>query len=236
MGGKLLLLPNLLGDLKEHSAFLPQSIDEAVATLDGLIAESDKGGRRFLSRFECKKKTHHMPIALFNKNTPDDHLDFLLQPVVEGEVWGLVSDAGVPCVADPGSKLVWRAQEREMNVEAFVGPASMIMALMLSGLPGQQFAFNGYLPKNPAERERRIKELERRSLKEGATQIFMEAPHRNTHTLESAVKALSDETRLAVCWNLTLPDQGVVTLKAKRWRRGELPDIHKKPAVFLIGG
>jgi len=108
--------------------------------------------------------------------------------------------------------------------------------LMLSGLPGQQFAFNGYLPKNPAERERRIKELERRSLKEGATQIFMEAPHRNTHTLESAVKALSDETRLAVCWNLTLPDQGVVTLKAKRWRRGELPDIHKKPAVFLIGG
>jgi len=124
----LLLLPNLLGDLPEHKAFLPISVDQAVATIDGLIAESEKGGRRFLSRFQHAKKPHEIPIALLNKHNQD--YDFLLEPCVTGEIWGLVSDAGLPCVADPGARLVARARQLGVQVEAFVGPSSILLALM----------------------------------------------------------------------------------------------------------
>lgn len=230
----LLLLPNVLGDVKHHSLFLPASVDKAVATLDGLIAESMTAGRRFLGRFETKKPALEIPIALFNEHTPDSDLDFLLEPIRKGERWGLVSDAGLPCVADPGAKLVNRANQSGIVVQAFSGPSSILLGLMLSGLPGQRFCFHGYLDKEPKNRETEIKEIQRNSKAQKATQIFIEAPYRNKHLLESLLKILGDETHLCVAWDLTLPTQGVVSQTIERWKKSPLPNLEKKAAIFLL--
>lgn len=230
----LLLLPNLLGDVKYHEPFLPSSVDKAVATLDGLIAESESAGRRFLGRFETKKPAREIPIALFNEHTDDDDIDFLLEPLVQGERWGLVSDAGLPCVADPGAKLIYRARQRGVNVQAFIGPSSIMISLMLSGLPGQRFAFHGYLPKEPEDRKKQIKVLEKEAKKHASTQIFIEAPYRNMHTLEALLSELNEDTCLCVAWDLTLQTQGVLTQPVKFWKKSPLPNLAKRCAIFLV--
>lgn len=230
----LLLLPNVLGDVKHHSLFLPASVDKAVASLDGLIAESATAGRRYLGRFETKKPALEIPIALFNEHTPDQDIDFLLEPIRKGERWGLISDGGLPCVADPGAKLVSRASQSGIVVQAFSGPSSILLGLMLSGLPGQHFYFAGYLDKEPKNREIEIKELQKNSKAQQATQIFIEAPYRNMHLLESLLKTLNDTTHLCVAWDLTLPTQGVVSQKIERWKKSPLPNLEKKAAIFLL--
>lgn len=230
----LLLLPNLLGEQRHHQMFLPQSVDKAVASLDGLIAESEKAGRRYLSRFETKKPAPEIPIALFNENTPEDHIPFLLEPIRKGERWGIVSDAGLPCIADPGAKLVQRARQWGIQVQAFVGPSSILLALMQSGLPGQKFAFQGYLDKDPQKRSKQIAQLEKRSKEEKSTQIFMETPYRNVHTLETTLSTLSDDTDLCVAWDLTTPEQGILSQPVKFWKKSPLPNLEKKNALFLI--
>jgi len=230
----LLLLPNVLGDVKHHALFLPASVDKAVASLDGLIAESATAGRRFLGRFETKKPANEVPIALFNEHTPDADIDFLLEPIRKGERWGLISDGGLPCIADPGAKLVNRANQSGIVVQAFSGPSSILLGLMLSGLPGQRFNFSGYLDKEPANREVQIKELQRESKANQSTQIFIEAPYRNKHLLDSLLKILGDTTQLCVAWDLTLPTQGVVSQSVQRWKKSPLPNIEKKAAIFFF--
>lgn len=230
----LLLLPNLLGEHRHHEIFLPQSVDRAVATIDGLIAESQTDGRRFLSRFQTKKPVATIPIALFNDNTPDDHIDFLLEPMKNGERWGLVSDAGLPCVADPGAKLVRRARSLGIPVQSYVGPSSIMMGLMLSGLPGQQFSFHGYLNADENGRAKNIAFLEQISKKDGSTQIFIEAPYRNMHMLETLMSVLSDDTWLCVAWDLTMPTQGVVSQPVSLWKKIPMPSLEKKPAIFFL--
>lgn len=230
----LLLLPNLLGDYRHAEVFLPTSVFKAMQSIDGLIAESEMEGRRYLKRFETKKPAMEIPIALFNEHTPDQDIDFLLEPIVAGERWGLVSDAGLPCIADPGSKLVLRANQRGIHVQAFVGPSSISLALMLSGLPGQKFFFHGYLDKDPVKRGHQIKRLAQQSQAEGATQIFMEAPYRNRHTLEALLQMLPDQVWLSVAWDLTLSTQGVMTQLVSQWKKCSLPNLEKKPTIFLI--
>jgi 16S rRNA (cytidine1402-2'-O)-methyltransferase len=230
----LLLLPNLLSDYRHAEVFLPASVFKAMQTIDGLIAESDVEGRRYLKRFETKKDPMEIPIALFNEHTPDNHLDFLLEPIVAGERWGLVSDAGLPCIADPGSKLVERAIQRGIHIQAFVGPSSILLALMLSGLPGQKFFFHGYLDKDPKKREDRIKHLVKQAREEQSTQIIMEAPYRNRHTLEALLQGLPEKARLCVAWDLTLPTQGVMSQTIAQWKKCTLPVLDKKPAIFLF--
>ena len=230
----LLLFPNLLGEHRYAEIFLPNSVNKAMATIDGLIAESETEGRRYLKRFETKKPANEIPIALFNEHTPDDQIDFLLEPIVGGERWGLVSDAGLPCIADPGSKLVLRARQRGINIQAYVGPSSIMMALMLSGLPGQKFTFQGYLDKVPEKRKKQILQLMQESKGSGTTQICMEAPYRNKHTLEMLVNTLSDQIMLCVAWDLTMPQQGVITQSIEQWKKCTLPNLEKKPALFLF--
>ncbi len=230
----LLLLPNLLGDHRHADPFLPASVAKAVQTLDGLIAESEAEGRRYLKRFETKKPALEIPIALFNEHTPLDQLDFLLEPISAGERWGFVSDAGLPCIADPGSKLVARARQRGMLVQAFVGPSSILMALMLSGLPGQKFFFHGYLDREPEKRKQQLKHLVDQARQEQATQLFMEAPYRNKHTLEALIQALPEHATMCVAWDLTLPTQGVLTQTMVHWKKCTLPNLEKKPAIFLF--
>jgi len=231
----LLLLPNVLGDVKHHEVFLPESVAKAVGSIDGLIAESDKGGRRFLSRFETKKPTHDIPLALFNEHTSDEDLDFFLEPIRNGERWGLVSDGGLPCIADPGAKLVKHARKHGIVVQAYVGPSSIFMALMLSGLPGQQFVFHGYLSKRPEDRAKEIRKLEIKVKTDRYTQIFIEAPYRNMHTMETLMEELNGETNLCVAWDLTMPTQGVLSQTVNLWKKSPLPNLEKKCAIFLIG-
>lgn len=228
----LLLLPNLLGDHRHHELFLPTSVDKAVSTLDGLIAESSQGGRRFLSRFQTKKPVNEVPIALLNEHTKDSDLDFLLEPIRKGERWGLVSDCGTPCIADPGAKLVSRARQSGIAIQAFVGPSSIILSLMLSGLPAQQFTFNGYIDKAPEDRQKTILQLEKKAAI--ATQIFIETPYRNQHTLQALIDTLADTTLLCVAWDLTLPTQGILSQPIAIWKKSPLPNLEKKAAIFLI--
>lgn len=234
MTAALLLLPNLLGPIKHHELFFPASVDRAVASIDGLIAESEGGGRRFLSLFKTAKPAHDIPLATLNANPTREEIDFYLEPMTKGERWGLISDAGVPCVADPGSELVRRARQLNIPVQAFIGPSSILLSLMLSGLPGQRFRFGGYINREPEERKKEILALEKVSRQENATQIFIEAPYRNQATLETLVETLSDSTWLCVAWNLTLPTQGLVSQAVTHWHKTPMPNIHKKPTIFLI--
>lgn len=227
MKGQLLLLPNLLNKEAHHEMFLPNSVDKAVHTLNGLIAEDEKEARAYLKRFNAPFR--EMPMRLLNKHNQE--IESLLEPMKNGEKWGLISDAGLPVLADPGYQLVARAKELGIMVKTFVGPCSIVLALQLSGLYSQQFAFHGYLPKNP---ESRLKELEDRSKQEGSTQVFIEAPFRNQSLLEKVVNTLSDETLFCVAWDLTCPTQGVETHPIKMWKKRALPNINKKPAIFLF--
>lgn len=230
----LLLLPNVLGETRHHELFLPASVDKAVATIDGLIAESETAGRRYLGRFATKKPANEIPIALFNEHTPDADIEFLLEPIRKGQRWGLVSDGGLPCIADPGAKLVSRARNSGIIVQAFTGPSSILLALMSSGLPGQRFYFAGYLDKEPQRREMQIRDLEKRSKTDEATQIFIEAPYRNKQTLESLISSLRENTQLCVAWDLTMPTQGIVSQSIRLWKKSPLPNLEKKAAIFLI--
>lgn len=226
MPGNLLLLPNLLGDHKHHQPFLPASVDKAVSSIQGLIAESDKGGRRFLSRFDLAgKKASDIPLALFKGKEED--LDFYLEPMMEGQTWGMISDAGLPCIADPGARLVTRARQKGILVKAFVGPCSISHALMLSGFSSQHFSFHGYLPRTP---ESALKKWEQA----GGTQIFIEAPYRSQKALEICLENLKDETMLCVAADLTLPGQVLLTHPVRHWKKMQLPNIEKKPTVFLF--
>ena len=230
----LLLLPNLLGPSKSHGLFLPVSIDDAMANIDGIIAESVQSGRSFLKRFKLKKAPHDIPLALFNKHTPDKDIDFLLEPMTTGETWGFVTDAGLPCIADPGAKLVTRARSLGIAVKTFPGPSSIMMSLMLSGLPGQRFAFHGYIAKNIKNREKEIVTWDRDSRKNRNTQIFIEAPFRNMHTLEALLQFLSEKTLLCVACDLTLESQEVMCMSIAQWKKKSLPNLHKRPAIFLF--
>lgn len=232
----LLLLPNLLGDLPHHEPFLPKSIDKAVKSLDGLIAESETAGRRFLGRFELEKDIRLIPISVYNKDTPDKDIDFLLEPISKNnERWGLISDAGLPCVADPGGKLVYRARRLGIPIQAFVGPSSIYLALMLSGLQGQRFCFHGYLPFEKNFRIKALKNLEKKALDNSETQIFIETGYRNNHLLEDLIATLSDGTLLSIMWDISLPTQGGGTYTVAEWKASPLPNLHKRFAIFLVG-
>ena len=227
MPGQLFLLPNLLDKEAEHQLFFPISVDRAVASLQGIIAENEKEARAYLKRFNAPFR--EFPIRLLNEHTQD--IEELLTPMRNGETWGLISDAGLPVLADPGYLLVRRARILGIGVTAFIGPSSIVLALMLSGLPAQRFAFHGYFPYEPGQV---LKKLEERSKEEKATQIFMEAPYRNEKFLGTLLATLSDQTVLSVAWDLTMPTQGVETYLIKEWKKRPLPSIHKHPAVFLF--
>lgn len=230
----LVLLPNLLGEEANPNQF-PIGLEEVVQGLDGLIAESVKGGRRFLGRFKLKKPPHQIPLALLNEHTPDNELSFLLEPIQQKqERWGLVTDAGLPCIADPGSLLVARARKKEIQVEAWPGPSALIMALMLSGLPSQSFTFHGYIEKEEGKRSARIKRMEQEAKQLSRTQVFIETPYRSDALLKSCIESLEESSTLAVGWDLTLPSQQLIVKTVRRWRANEQVVIDKHPAIFLI--
>jgi 16S rRNA (cytidine1402-2'-O)-methyltransferase len=225
MSGKLFLLPNLL-DESIPSDF-PPSVVTAVHQIQGLICESEKSARKYLRRFISHDEMAKMPLRLLNEHTQKGELENLLAPILNGEIWGLISDAGLPCIADPGSDLVYLAHQKNVSVETFVGPCSIIMALQLSGFSGQNFSFHGYLPRDPVELVAKIKELE----KLPGVQIWIEAPYRTAKMLDTLKEALLPTTILSIASSLHLPEQRVLTKPISQWKN---LSMGKEPAIFLI--
>lgn len=229
--GKLLLLPNLLDETLPAENFLPATVGMAISTINGLIAESEKSARRYLRRFVSHEHMARTPLKLLNEHTEKRELESLIEPMRQGEVWGLISDAGLPCIADPGSDLVYMAHMNGIDVETFVGPCSLLIALQLSGFSGQHFSFHGYLPRESLDLERKIIELEKQAIH--ATQIWIEAPYRSSKMLEQLKTLLNPLTKLCVAAQLTLPDQRVASWPAAKWKSSSWT-LQKEPAVFLI--
>jgi 16S rRNA (cytidine1402-2'-O)-methyltransferase len=228
------LLPNLFDETQPWELFLPESVKETVATLDGLIAESEKAGRRYLRRFVDHDRMAATPIRLLNEHTPPSEIAELLAPIVDkGENWGLVSDAGLPCIADPGSPLVLLAHEKKVQLVTFPGPSSILMALQLSGLCGQRFTFHGYLPRELPDLKRSLQQLEVRSKQDKSAQIWIEAPYRSGKMASISVESLEPSTLFCIALDLTFSTQSVRTQTIMRWRK-ETVEIGKRPAVFLL--
>lgn len=234
----LYLLPNLLADSESHLSQLPSSVDAAVAKITSLIAENEKEGRRFLRRFAflAPKTFRDIPIHLLNEHSTESDKKELIKGIEKGGVWGLVSDCGMPCLADPGADLVLMARERGIAVETFAGPSSILFALILSGLGGQHFTFHGYLPKEEPELLQELKRIEKLSLKEKSTHLFIETPYRNQRMLEKILSTLSDQTWLSIACDLSSPTQFVMTQRIREWKKNARPEIDKRPAVFVLKG
>ena len=173
--------------------------------------------------------------SFLDRDVPPTLISFAIAPLLEGRSAGVISEAGVPGVADPGAPVVGACHRRGIRVVPLVGPSSIILAVMASGLNGQSFAFNGYLPVKPPERTRAIRFFERRALSEGQSQLFIEAPYRNVKLMEQLVQTLGDQTRLTVAVDLTAPDERIETHTAGEWRRRQLPEMNRRPAIFIIG-
>ena len=231
--GILFLLPNLLDDELPHEPYLPVSVGEAVRSLDGLIAESEKGARRYLRRFVSHEQMARLPLKLLNEHTQPSELLEMIEPVIQGQRWGIVSDAGLPCLADPGAPLVWLARQRGLQVIAFPGPSSPILALQLSGLNGQRFAFHGYLPREMPDLQQRLRQLEKISKQEDSTEIWIEAPYRSSKMAQAVMETMSSETLLCIALSLIAPCQRIATQKIADWKKHPF-SIEKEPAVFLI--
>ncbi len=247
MPGVLYLIPNTLGPsaltLSDPLAhIIPEQVQAITAALDYFVAENAKTTRAFLKIIALKRQLatplQEITIAELNVNTDPKSLPQLLAPLLAGRDAGLISEAGVPAVADPGANLVRLAHQHNVPVRPLVGPSSLLLAVMASGLNGQSFAFNGYLPTDAAQRSKRIKELESRSRQDKQTQLFIETPYRNAAMLEAMTSACHANTLICVATDLTLDSESVKTCTAAQWKTqitsGKAPDFHKKPTVFLM--
>jgi 16S rRNA (cytidine1402-2'-O)-methyltransferase len=225
----LYAIPTPLGSSPVES--LPAPALERIRTLKDFVAENAKSARAFLSAIGCKPR--ELSISELSEHTAAADVPNLLQPLRDGRALGLLSEAGCPAIADPGALLVEAAHAEGFRVVPLVGPSSITLALMASGLEGQRFAFCGYLPRDPGERAKRIRELETRSRKEGETEIFIETPYRNDVLLSALVETCAPATRLSIAADLTLASESISTKTIADWRRTP-PSIGKRPAVFLL--
>lgn len=233
MKGTLYLIPTPLGDGGELSAILPDSVQQLVRSLDYFVAENPKTTRQFLKRVGTTRPLQEISISTLNEHTPVEQIPTLLGALMEGKDVGLVSEAGCPAVADPGALLVAAAHREGIKVVPMVGPSSILLALMASGMSGQSFVFHGYLPANREERIKRLRELEKESRAKRQTQIFIETPYRNLQMFEDVVSACQSHSQLCLAVNLTQSDELIETHSMAEWR-GRKPEVEKKPAIFLL--
>ncbi|MFA5651114.1 MAG: SAM-dependent methyltransferase [Proteiniphilum sp.] len=228
----LYLIPVLLGEAPLEEA-IPSYNIEVVSRLKYFIVENLRSARRFLKKCNPAIDIDALTFFELNKQTDRNRIGSYLLPMKSGESVGVISEAGCPAVADPGAEAVSIAQQEGYKVVPLVGPSSILMALMGSGFNGQSFAFHGYLPIDAGERAKKLKQLETRAYSEDQTQLFIETPYRNQKLAEDILRQCNPRTRLCIAMNISLPDAFIVTRSVKAWK-GKLPDMHKKPTVFLI--
>lgn len=235
MTGTLYLIPNTLGEGDDAALelVLPASVRARAGTLDYFVGENAKSTRAFLKRVGTQRPIQEISIAELNVNTPPAQVEALLKPILGGIDGGLVSEAGCPAVADPGALLVERAHRRGVRVVPLVGPNSILLGLMASGLNGQSFAFHGYLALDAAARVKQLRELEQTSRRGKQTQIFIETPYRNKTMLDAMRSALAPSTRVCIAVDLTLPTEQIVSRPISDWKPDTL-NLNKRPAIFLM--
>ena len=230
--GQLYLIPSTLGS-EQAIPFLSPEVIEHVLEIDCFIVENLRSARRFLKKCGYKKDFDEVQFFELNRRTDTGSLPSMLQAAKDGKNIGLISEAGVPAVADPGSEIVALAHQYQIRVRPLIGPSSILLALMASGLNGQGFTFNGYLPRQASDRVKSLRQLENISKRSGYTQIFMDTPYRNIAMLEDIVEHLAPNTQLCIAVNLTLPDEKIMTQEVSEWRKSNI-SLHKKPAMFLL--
>ena len=232
--GRLFLVPAWLSEASPAAAALPAPALERIRALERFVVEDARSARRFLAACGHPKPLREIAFAELNEHTSPDAVPALLAPLLEGVDVGLLSEAGVPAVADPGALLVAAAHARGIAVVPLVGPSSIVLALMASGLEGQRFRFHGYLPVEGPARRARLSELEREAARADETQVFIETPYRNDALLADIVATCRDATRLAVAADLTAPTQWIRMDRVKGWKASPSPPIGKRPAIFLL--
>jgi 16S rRNA (cytidine1402-2'-O)-methyltransferase len=235
MAGTLYLIPTTLGNTPENNT-LPEYTLNIIRKLDVLMVENLRSATSFLQWVGDTIPEYEIDFYPLNKNTPDQEIHSFLKPLLNGKDAGVLSEAGAPAVADPGARLVKLAHQYQISVVPLVGPSSILLALMASGFNGQQFAFHGYLPIDQKKRQSMIKQLEGESRRHDRTQIFMEAPYRNNDLLKDIVKTCSGATRLCIATDITLPSEEITSKYMQEWNSAKLPDLHKRPTIFLLYG
>lgn len=232
MSPALYLIPVTLGDTPLDRV-LPSYNKEVILSIRHFIVEEVRTARRFLKKVEASIDIDSLTFYPLNKHTQPSDISGYLTPLAEGHPMGVISEAGCPAIADPGADVVAIAQRRGLKVVPLVGPSSILLSVMGSGFNGQSFAFHGYLPIEQAERTKRIKILEQRAYAENQTQLFIETPYRNRRLLEELIQTCRPQTRLCIACNITCEDEYIRTKSIKEWK-GHLPDLEKRPCIFLI--
>ncbi|MEP0212150.1 MAG: SAM-dependent methyltransferase [Cellulophaga sp.] len=230
--GKIYLIPTTLGD-NEPLEVLPISIKRTIEQIDYYIVENEKTARRFIKKISSGKSQPSLHIELINKFTDPQTIPSFLNPCFEGKNIGIISEAGCPGIADPGAEVVKIAHQKNIQVVPLVGPSSIFLALMASGLNGQSFAFNGYLPIDNGERKATIKKMERISKDNNQSQIFIETPYRNDKLLAEFLKTLAPHTLLCIATDITLPTEQIATNTIADWKKINV-DLNKRPTIFLF--
>ncbi|WP_461534489.1 SAM-dependent methyltransferase [Sinomicrobium sp.] len=230
--GTLFLIPVTLGE-QAPLEVLPISVKRAIEQTDHFIVENEKSARRFIKKICPEKVQAELLLYPLNKHTDPGELPAFLQPCLDGKQVGIISEAGCPGIADPGAEVVAIAHQKGIRVEPLVGPSSILLALMASGMNGQNFAFNGYLPIDKSQRKQEIKTLEKRSTELKQSQIFIETPYRNNQMLSDLAATLQGNTLVCVACDITLPTQYIQTQKASYWKKHQI-DLHKRPCIFII--
>jgi 16S rRNA (cytidine1402-2'-O)-methyltransferase len=231
--GTLYLIPVTLGDTSETADVLPVKVNQVINTIDEYIVENEKSARQFLKKMGLQKPLQQMILHPLNQHTEVSEISGYMKSLLEGRNMGVISEAGCPGIADPGADVVKLAHQKDIRVVPLVGPSSILLALMASGFNGQSFAFNGYLPKERGDRIKKIKELERTAQQKSQTQIFIETPYRNMHLLEDILSACDHQTKLCIACDITLDTEFIRTKNISEWKK-QLPDLAKKPAIFII--
>ena len=232
MLGKLYLIPTTLGDC-EPNYVLPITVSRTIDFIDDFIVENEKTARKSIKATNPNKIQSSIRIKILNKHTEkSEHLS-MIQPCLEGKNVGLLSEAGCPGIADPGAVIAKLAHEKGIQVVPLVGPSSILLALMASGMNGQNFAFNGYIPIDKGEKRNALKALEKLSLDKNQSQIFMETPYRNNKMLEDILAALQPSTLLCVAVDITLPTEFIRTFTVSQWKKKTV-DLHNRPCIFIV--
>jgi 16S rRNA (cytidine1402-2'-O)-methyltransferase len=231
--GTLYLIPVTLGgDMVQH--VIPDYVLNVARNLETFVVESEKSARHFLSTIKTLKPVRELNLHLLNEHTDMKVLPDLLAPLLAGHNVGLMSDAGCPAVADPGAQLVQLAHKKGIRVVPMVGPSSILLSLMASGLNGQQFAFLGYLPVEKSQRNQKLKEIEKRSASHKETQLFIETPYRNQAMLDAILQTCHAQTQLCIACDVSLDSEMIVTKSIASWKTSAPIDIHKRPCLFLM--
>lgn len=236
MTGTLYLIPCPISADTEPWNVLPAYNRTVMDSLDYFIVENTRSARRFLSRAGIGRPIDTLEFRELNEHTSAGReVEELVKPLLAGRSGGVISEAGVPGIADPGAAVVAICHRRGIRVVPLVGPSSILMALMASGLNGQSFAFHGYLPVKPPERVRALRALERRALADRQSQLFIETPYRNAKLFAQLLETCAPETKLTVAADITAPDEYIATRTVAQWRKQPVPNLEKRPAIFILG-